>query len=113
METLRVAVGWVTLVFVSLLGAAILYKVWTNQIDLKSLLGNDKDGDASMSRFQLLIFTFVVALSFFYLVTAANAEGLPEVPGSVLTMLGISGSAYLVAKGIDRDPAPPPPGGNQ
>ena len=101
MDTLRIVVGWVVVVFVAALAATILYKIWMDQIKLNMLLGNDQDGDASMSRFQLLIFTIVVALSFFYLVTAPSAEGLPDVPGSVLTMLGISGSAYLVAKGID------------
>jgi uncharacterized BrkB/YihY/UPF0761 family membrane protein len=106
MDTIRIAVGWVVVVFVAALGGTVLVKIWKDQINLNLLLGNDKDGDASMSRFQLMIFTFVVVLSFFYLVTAPNAEGLPDVPGSVLTMLGISGSAYLVAKGIDA-----PPGG--
>lgn len=48
------------------------------------------------------MFTVVIALSYLYLVMTPGAAGLPEVPGSVLAMLGISGSTFLVSKGIDK-----------
>jgi hypothetical protein len=101
METLRLVVGWVAVTIVGLFGATVLWGVATGRINLQFVLG-DKDGDASMSRFQLLIFTFVVALSFLFLVTSPGSTGFPEVPGNVLVLLGISGSSYLVSKGIDK-----------
>jgi len=101
MDLLRLAVGWVAVVVVTLLGFSVLFLVFKGRIDLKYLIG-DVNGDASMSRFQLLIFTFVIALSFLYLVTSPQAKGFPEVPANVLILMGISGSSYLVSKGIDR-----------
>ena len=101
MDWVRWTVAIAALAFVGLLGAAILLAIFTNRIDLKYVIG-DRYGDASMSRFQLLIFTFVVALAFLYLVIAPEAVALPEVPNSVLILLGISGSSYLVSKSIDQ-----------
>jgi hypothetical protein len=51
-----------------------------------------------MSRFQFLVFTFVIALSLFFVIFATN--GFPVIPGTVLSLLGISSSSYLVSKGI-------------
>jgi hypothetical protein len=53
-----------------------------------------------MSRFQLLVFTFVIALSLFLMVVAQNGTKFPEIPANVLTLLGISASTYAVSKGI-------------
>jgi hypothetical protein len=51
----------------------------------------------------------VIALSLFLVVAARIASGdpsFPDIPGTVLTLLGISGSSYLVSKGIQfSDPA--------
>ncbi len=66
-----------------------------------------------MSRFQLLIFTFVIAVSFFLVVISnvkirqsgdksGNPAGLPEVPRGVLALLGISASSYAVGKAIQH-----------
>ena len=101
MDTLRIVVAWVALVVVTLLGVALFWAIFTKQIKLEDLLG-DKDGYASMGRFQLLIFTFVIALSFLYLMALPETSGFPEVPGSVLTLIGISGSSFLVSKSIDK-----------
>ena len=69
----------------------------TGAIDVNLLL-SESGGGASMSRFQLLIFTFVIALSFFLLVI--NSAKFPDIPGGVLTLLGISATTYGVSKGI-------------
>jgi UDP-N-acetylmuramyl pentapeptide phosphotransferase/UDP-N-acetylglucosamine-1-phosphate transferase len=74
---------------------------------------------ASMSRFQFLIFTFVISLSLFLIVvsnaqlrqTDENAKraadqtlpGFPEIPGGVLALLGISASSYTVSKAIQSN----------
>ena len=121
---LELLIGYVLCGLIALLGLVVVWKVWTDKIDL-SLLISEKTGEASMSRFQLLIFTFVVALSFFLIVVAnvkiAQADldlpkspgtsvtstvpsppSMPEIPGGVLSLLGISASSYLVSKGIQR-----------
>jgi len=98
---LRVVVSWVAFAIVTLLAAALLRDLYKRNINLKDVIA-DKDGDASMGRFQLLVFTFVVALSFLYVITSPGSSGFPEVPGSVLTLLGISGSSFLVSKSVDK-----------
>ncbi|MFY9852580.1 MAG: hypothetical protein WAK26_01725 [Terracidiphilus sp.] len=69
-----------------------------------------------MSRFQLLIFTFVIAISLFELVEKRTDGNFPEIPQGVLTLLGISASTYAVGKGISYSQpdllGPQPPGGN-
>ena len=99
-ETLGLAAGWLIFVFIGLLGVMILWRIADGSIDLSSLL-SEPNGDASISRFQLLVFTFVVGICLF-LVTIYGKDGpkLPDIPGTVLSLLGISASSYLVSKGI-------------
>ena len=85
--------------FIGILAITILWLIWVGKIDLSQLL-SEANGSASMSRFQLLIFTFVVAVSLFYLVEKNNEARFPEIPAGVLTLLGISASTYAVGKGI-------------
>ena len=87
--------GLLTLIF--LFAFLILAAIASGKIDISSLLA-ENGGGASMSRFQLLIFTFVIAVSFFLVVV--GGPGLPEVPGSVLALLGISAGTYGVSKGF-------------
>jgi hypothetical protein len=89
--------GYVVCVFIGLLAARILWLVWTDKIDLSALLC-ETNGDASMSRFQLLIFTFVIAVSLFYLVEKNGF--FPWISDGVLALLGISATTYAVGKGI-------------
>jgi hypothetical protein len=89
--------GMLVCLFVGALGLAIVIKVFTNNINLSNLINDGKYG-ASMSRFQFLIFTFVIALAFFKLVEVNG--NFPEVPTGVLMLLGISASTYAVGKGI-------------
>jgi len=92
--------GMILCLFVGALGLTIVVWIWTGRIDLSELL-NEANGQASMSRFQLLIFTFVIAISLFELVEMrANPTGFPDIPTGVLTLLGISASTYAVGKGI-------------
>jgi len=92
--------GFVLCAFVGLLGATIIVWIWQGKIDLSALL-SEANGQASMSRFQLLIFTFVIAVSLFEMVEMrVNATGFPDIPSGVLTLLGISASTYAVGKGI-------------
>ncbi|HLJ49753.1 MAG TPA: hypothetical protein VKU01_27255 [Bryobacteraceae bacterium] len=97
-ERLALAAGYALLIVLFIIGAVILADLVTGKIDLSELL-EEVDGGASMSRFQLLIFTFVIAFSLFMIV-AAKPSSLPDIPNSVIMLLGISGSTYAVAKGI-------------
>jgi len=95
---LAMTIGYGLLALTFLFGMAIMVEIIRGNIDL-SLLVSESGGGASMSRFQLLIFTFVIALSLFYLVIQ-NGTGFPKIPPEVLTLLGISASTYAVSKGI-------------
>jgi hypothetical protein len=91
---------WIGFGFLLIMGALcvmLLIKMWTNQINLSTLL-DEANGDASMSRFQLLVFTLVVAVGIFLFVLKNLT--LPDIPQSILTLLGISASTYAAGKGI-------------
>jgi hypothetical protein len=85
------------LILIFLFGFVILAAIASGKIDITELL-EEETGGASTSRFQLLIFTFVIGLSF-VLIVACNCK-FPDVPTNVLALLGISASTYGVSKGI-------------
>jgi hypothetical protein len=138
------------------IGFVIVRDMSVGRIDIRFLIA-DENGNASLSRFQMLLFTFVIsALYFVYTLYAlatgktsacniepgdlralsdmagamktvtdnavksgvavinnlnakCNVFGLPEVPGSVLALLGISGGSYLLSKGITAMTGPTAP----
>ncbi|PIC01266.1 hypothetical protein [Caulobacter sp. X] len=55
---------------------------------------------ASLSRFQFLIFTFVVAGLF--LLLSIEAGAFVEVPPTVLGLIGLSGGSFVISKGISN-----------
>jgi hypothetical protein len=122
LNKLKIATGFTLLALIFLFGFAVLVYIANGTIDLSELLSETGDSKgASMSRFQLLIFTLVIALSLF-LVTAANMAFPTSIPPEILTLLGISASTYAVSKGIQAGsqssasaqqaaPPAPPPGG--
>lgn len=92
---------------------AVAFRIWTNRIDLSFLLAEPADPDAqaridenvppeipkaSLSRFQFLIFTFVIAGV--YLVLCLESGKLVEIPQNVILLLGVSGTSYAASKGI-------------
>jgi hypothetical protein len=91
--------GYIICGFLGVLAATIIIWIWRGKMDLGNLL-NEGNGQASMSRFQLLIFTFVIAISLFELVEKSPTASFPDIPQGVLTLLGISASTYAVGKGI-------------
>ena len=98
-ELLRDVAGWVVVVFLGGLALRILWKMWTDEIDLAYLISEsskDHRGDASLSRFQFLIFTFVIAAGL--LVIVFHSKTLPKIDSSVLILLGISGGSYVTSK---------------
>jgi hypothetical protein len=101
LEILTLVAGWIISVLVGLYGAVVLYQIFTGKIDLSKLL-NEPGGGASLSRFQFLIFTLVIAMSLFLvIVSKEGGPGFPEeIPAGILGLLGISGGSYAVSKGI-------------
>ena len=109
-----VLVGYI----IGLFAAIVLARMLSGQIDLKFLISAD-NGYASTSRFQFVIFTFVIASSYFlavaWMLTTDDAikQGLaevikagnfklPDIPTNVLGLIGISGGSYVISKGIQK-----------
>lgn len=85
----------------------VLWKIYKGDISLQGLLaeppqaGKDVDtAKASLSRFQFLIFTFVIAG--LYLLLSIEAGTFVEIPQNVLYLLGISGGTYVVSKAANK-----------
>lgn len=95
--------------FLALLQGLIIWKMANNDINLKFLISDEK-GDASLSRFQFLLFTFVVAVGLVYL--TVQGEGFPKLDNGVLVLLGISSASYALGKGLDKPNSPEPPNGD-
>ena len=113
---LLLPIGIAFMIIMGLLCLMLLIKMWRNEINLCSLL-EEANGQASMSRFQLLVFTLVVAVGVF--LSILHTLTLPEIPNSILILLGISASTYATGKAItfsrpegltrQRGTPPPPP----
>ncbi len=93
--------------------AVILYQILRGIIPLSGILSEPRaPGDcgpakASLSRFQFLIFTFVIAG--LYLVLSLESGTFVDIPDSVLVLLGISGGSYLISKGVGKNGKTNPP----
>lgn len=109
-ETLNNLLGLLAGLFVGLLGLLVIWQIITGKIDLKYLIADDP-GDASMSRFQLLIFTFVVAIGLLKIVEASGK--FPDIPNSILLLVGVSASTYGVGKALTPDAGGNPKTGQQ
>jgi amino acid permease len=99
MDHLKIIAGYTILILVFFYGLMVLIGMANGTIDLKFLV-SEGDGHASMSRFQLLIFTFVIGLSLFLIVVAAKPPKFPAIPKEILTLLGISATTYAAGKAI-------------
>lgn len=105
-------------VILIILGMAWLVgvRLFNDKTSLVGLLHEPDSGKASLSRFQFLVFTFVIAG--LYLGLSLESGTLIEVPDSALWMLGISGGSYIAARGVSaidngQNGNPPPPAQQQ
>ncbi len=101
-EILQLTAGWTVLILIGLLGAIVLLKLYNGAIDLSHLI-SERDGQASLSRFQFLIFTFVIAMGLLLMILAklkTGQIGFPDINSGVWGLLGISGGSYVISKGI-------------
>ena len=113
-EYLTLAIGWTLTVLIGLYGLVILWKIIKGEINLDKLISEPDGSGASLSRFQFLIFTFVISMSLFWVIV--HHGGYPEeIPAGIFALLGISGGSYVVSKGIhsglnskveDKKPSP-------
>jgi peptidoglycan/LPS O-acetylase OafA/YrhL len=94
----RLAISYAGLVMLFLFGFLILAGIASGKIDITQILTEKGTTGASMSRFQLMIFTFVIALSLFLIVV--TKQDFPTIPTQILELLGISATTYGVSKGI-------------
>ena len=86
--------------------AVVLWLIFIGKIDLSDLLDEPSaagataasSGKASLSRFQFLLFTFVVTGLF--LLLSIESGTFVNIPSSVLELIGISAATYGVSKGI-------------
>ena len=105
---LALVMGWIVTVLIAAFALAIIYKMIKGDINLMYLIAG-AEGDASLARFQFLIFTFVIALGLFLIILSANPPMFPkEISGGVLALLGISGGSYVTSKAVDANAAKPP-----
>ena len=105
---LALVMGWIVTVLIAAFALAIIYKMIKGDINLMYLIAG-ADGDASLSRFQFLVFTFVIALGLFLIILSANPPTFPTaIPGGILALLGISGGSYVTAKAVDANASKPP-----
>jgi hypothetical protein len=81
----------------------VVAKMWTGTISLNNLLAestqNGEPAKASLSRFQFLLFTFVIAG--LYLLLSIEAGTFVDIPTNVLLLLGISGGSYVLSKSVN------------
>jgi len=88
--------------------ALVLLMLLRGRIDLTDLLSDPGlNGKASLSRFQLLVFTLVIG-GLYLVLCIENAQFL-DIPGGVLGLLGISGGSYLISKNLSGNPPAPQP----
>lgn len=97
MTKLALVIGWMLAAFIGLLGITVIWLIISGKINLSKLI-SEPSGDASLSRFQFLIFTFVIAMCLFLLTIKSGS--FPSVSPEILALLGISGGSYVISKGI-------------
>ena len=61
-EDLTLVIGWMLTILVGLFGFVILWKIIKGDIDIDMLISEPDGSGASLSRFQFLIFTFVISI---------------------------------------------------
>ena len=107
-HTIAIFVAGIISLIILGFAVVVLISIIRGDIKLTQLVSEPPDPDhperppkASLSRFQFLIFTFVIAG--LYLVLSLESGSFIDIPESVLVLLGISGGSYLVSKGIGKN----------
>jgi hypothetical protein len=97
LDWLAVIFAYAIVAFLVALGLMVLWKIARADINLGTLLSETGDNNkASLSRFQFMVFTFIVAGV--YLLLCIQSREFVDVPNGVLGLIGISGGSYVGAK---------------
>ena len=80
-----------------------LFKMDLNGI-ISELDATGKERKPSLSRFQFLLFTFIVAGV--WITLCFDSQTFVEIPPGVLGLIGLSGGSYVVSKGISKQKGP-------
>ena len=103
MPTVMIVLAWMLAVFLGALMLILLVLILLGRIKLDKLI-SEPNGDASLSRFQFLIFTFVIAVSFLLIVVGTDPPMFPSrIPSEIFLLLGISAGTYAISKGIQSN----------
>ena len=103
MDTVSLVIAWLLAGFLAVLMVIIVGLILIGRIKLDRLI-SEPNGDASLSRFQFLIFTFVIGASFTLIVVGGDPPRFPDtIPSGIFVLLGISASTYAIAKGIQSN----------
>ncbi len=116
LPVLGLIVGSLITIFIAVLEVFILVFIWDGTwnkknhrgINLEKLI-SESSGDASLARFQLMIFTFVISMSLVLIITSGQPPNFPSIPDQILGLLGISSSSYVLGKALQTQIKPPPP----
>ncbi len=103
-KLLGLIMGYVATALIGGFGVVVIAKMARGTINLNKLVSEPDGSGASLSRFQFLIFTFVISMSLFW-ITLMNT-GFPNIPNAIFILLGISGGSYLVSKGVQSSNKP-------
>ena len=101
LKYLLISIGLILVLFFAGLMWEIFWRIRNDRIDISRLI-SEGNGNASLSRFQMLIFTFTIAMSFLIKVLETKGNAFPHVDVGVLALLGISGGTYVLAKNIQK-----------
>ncbi|HET7538828.1 MAG TPA: hypothetical protein VFK05_03125 [Polyangiaceae bacterium] len=99
MTTPITVLAYSVVLFITGVEGMILHQIATNKINLHLLISNEV-GDASLARFQFLLFTFIIGAGLLHLTLKGNA--FPAIDEGVLMLLGISGASYAIGKSLDK-----------
>ena len=103
METVSLVIAWLLAAFLGALMIIIVALILMGRVKLDRLI-SEPNGDASLSRFQFLIFTFVIAASFVLIVVGEEPPRFPDrIPSELFVLLGISAGTYALSKGIQSN----------
>ncbi|HVH79411.1 MAG TPA: hypothetical protein VM782_08485 [Stellaceae bacterium] len=103
MPTFPFIVGLIGALIIGAMALVVVVMMAIGKIPLSSLLS--ESGATSLSRFQFLVFTFVIGLSYLivtFVIAGGQSVYLPDIPAGVVTLLGISGGSYVLSKGIQH-----------
>jgi len=109
LELLANLTKWLFVVILSVAAVLIIWQVTTSRINLSGLMIDKSNGEFSPGRLQLLLFTFLVAISYILAVTGHGIPGglieasekpgqLPDVGKWVIGILSGSSASYLGGK---------------